>query len=144
MRYLASIVVLFLLTVVSITSFAGDYNYKPGMWETTTQMEVLNLPPDLAAMAKMPSQTQQDCIKGDEYLFSENDKKCKYDTTRVSAEKMKVNMTCVDQGKEMKGKGEVNFNGKTTSGQFDYDVGGPSGPMKMRATFTAKYIGACN
>ena len=94
-------------------------------------------------MMKMPPQTEQECIKEDEPMF-ESDDECKYEKKRVSAEKLLVNITCTKPEGVSKGTGEVNFNGKTSSGWIEMDVPqGPSGPMKMKSIFKAKYLGAC-
>jgi hypothetical protein len=42
-----------------------------------------------------------------------------------------------------KGTGEINFNGKKVNGWIEVDSRGPTGPMKMKNTFTARYLGAC-
>jgi len=133
---------LIVLGSASTQIIAGDYNYKPGMWETTTKMEIKGAPPEMAAMMNIPDQTTRGCVKENDNQF-EKDKDCKYENKRISAKKMHFNITCNKQGKVTKGKGEVNYSGKTTSGWFEIEVPGPSGPMTMKSTFTSKYIGAC-
>ena len=143
MKKLSTIVAAITLGLASTQIYAGDYNFKPGMWETTTTLEVKGVPAEMAAMMKMPPQTEQECIKEDEPMF-ESDDECKYDKKRVSAEKLLVNITCTTPEGVSKGTGEVNFNGKTSSGWIEMDVPqGPSGPMKIKSIFKAKYLGAC-
>ena len=143
MKYLSTMVAAIVLGLSSTKIYAGDYNFKPGLWETTTTMEVKGVPVEMAAMMKMPPQTEQECIKENDLMF-ESDDECKYEKKRVSAKKLLVNITCTTPEGVAKGAGEVNFNGKTSSGWFEMDVPrGPSGPMKMKSIFNAKYLGAC-
>jgi hypothetical protein len=142
-KLLSTIVAAIVLGLASTQVCAENYNFKPGLWETTTTMEVKGVPAEMEAMMKMPSQTEQECIKENELIFISDDK-CKYEKKRVSAKKLLVNITCTTPEGVIKGTGEVNFNGKTSSGWFEMDVPqGPSGPMKMKSIFNAKYIGAC-
>ena len=73
-----------------------------------------------------------------------SDANCKYEKKRVSAQKLLVNITCTTPQGVSKGTGELNFNGKTSSGWFEMEVPqGPAGTMKMKSILKAKYIGAC-
>ncbi len=143
MKTLSTIATTFVLGLVSIHIYAADYNFKPGLWETTTTVEFEGVPANMAAMMKVPSQTEQECIKSTELMF-ESDKKCKFEQKRVSANKILVDVTCTESKAVIKGKGEVNFNGKTTSGWFEMEVSqGPAGPMKIKNKFKGKYLGPC-
>ena len=143
MKKLSSILVAFTLVSASTLLYAEDYNFKPGLWQTTTTFDIQGVPPEMAAMMKMPPQTEQECVKENEFMF-ESDDKCKYENKRVSANKLLVNVTCTTPQGVTTGTGEVNFNGTTSSGWFEMDVPqGPSGPMKMKTVFNAKYVGAC-
>lgn len=142
MNYLSTVFAAMLSGLVLSPAFAGDYNFTPGLWETTTTMDVIGAPPEMAKMMKMPPQVEQDCMT-EKNLFDETDGECKYDKKRVSAKKLQINMTCNSPNGIEKGKGEVNFNGKKTSGWFEMNTQGPTGPMKMKSAFTARYIGAC-
>lgn len=143
MKLLSTIVTAFVLGLVSTHIYAGDYNFKPGLWETTTTMKLKGVPAEMAAMMKVPPQTEQECIKNTDLMF-ESDKDCKYEQKRISAKKLLINVTCTTPGGVIKGAGEVNFNGKTSSGWFDMSIPqGPSGPMKMKNIFNAKYLGPC-
>lgn len=143
MKYLSTTVAVIVLGLASAQIYAGDYNFKPGLWETTTTSEVKGVPAQMAAMMKIPPETEQECFKENDLMF-ESDDECKYDKKRISAEKLLVNITCTTTEGVIKGTGEVNFNGKKSSGWFEMDVPrGPSGPMKMKSIFNAKYLGAC-
>ena len=143
MKFLSTIVAAIVLGLASTQIYAGDYNYKPGLWETTTTLEVKGVPAEMAAMMKMPPQTERECIKEDD-IWLKSDDECKYDKNRISSKKLLVNIICTTPEGATKGTGEINFNGKKSSGWFEMDVPqGPSGPMKIKSIFNAKYLGAC-
>jgi len=142
-KYLSTIVAAIILGLASTQIYAGEYDYKPGLWETTTTLEVKGVPAEMAAMMEMPPQTEQECIKENEPMFVSDDE-CKYEKKSVSAKKLLVNITCTTPEGVTKGTGEVNFNGTTSSGWIEMDIPkGPSGQMKIKSIFNAKYIGAC-
>jgi hypothetical protein len=142
-NYLSTTIAAISLGLISTQSYAADYDFKPGLWETTSTSEVTGAPAGMEKMMKLPSHTEQNCIKESDVLF-ESDDKCKYDKKRVSDKKLLVTITCTTKEGVIKGNGEVNFNGKTSSGWFEMNVPqGPSGQMKMKSTFHAKYLGAC-
>jgi len=133
-----------LLALTSAQVFAEDYNFKPGIWETITTSEVKGVPAEMAEMMRVPTETEQECIKENDLIF-ESDDECEYDKKRVSAKQLLVNITCTTAEGVTRGAGEVHFNGKTFSGWYEMDIPeGPSGPMKIRSSFNSKYIGACN
>jgi len=143
MQLLLTIGATIVLALTSTQIYAGDYNFKPGLWETTTTSEVKGVPAEMATMMQVPPQTEQECIKENDLMFKSDDE-CKYERKRVSAEQLLVNITCTTPEGVTKGKGEVNFNGTTSSGWFEMDIPrGPSGPMKIKSVFKAKYLGAC-
>lgn len=143
MNYLSTIIAVSIFGLASTNAYADDYNFKPGLWETTTTMEIKGVPIEMAAMMKIPQQTEKECIKKDD-IFFESDNECKYDKKRISANKMMFNITCTTPQGVTKGKGEAIFNGKKSSGWFEMNVPhGPAGPMKMKSKYSAKYLGAC-
>lgn len=144
MNYLSTAVVGIMLGLTSAQTYAGNYDFKPGLWETTTTMEVKGVPEQFAAMMKMPPQTEQECIKETDLLFK-SDEECRFDRKRISANKMLVDITCNTPEGITKGNGEINFNGKKSNGWFEMNVPqGPAGPMKMKSIYNAKYLGSCS
>jgi hypothetical protein len=142
-NYLSTTVAAIFLGLASTQVYAGDYDFKPGLWETTTTMEVKGVPAQFAAMMKMPPQTEQECLKESDLMFKSDDE-CKFDRKRISAKKMLVNITCNTPEGITKGTGEINFNGNKSNGWFEMNVPqGPTGPMKMKSIYNAKYLGAC-
>ena len=132
-----------ILGLASTLAFAGEYDFKPGFWETTTTMEVKGVPEQFAAMMKMPPQTEQECIKESDLMFK-TDEGCKFDRKRISANKMLVTIICNTPEGITKGTGEINFNGDKSTGWFEMNVPkGPTGPMTMKSIYKAKYLRAC-
>lgn len=143
MNYLSTIVGATVLGMASIQAHAGDYDFKPGLWKTTTTMEVKGVPAQFAAMMKMPPQTDQECLKESDLMFKTDDE-CKFERKRISANKMLVAIACNTPEGMTKGTGEINFNGEKSTGWFEMNVPrGPTGPMKMKSIYNAKYMGAC-
>lgn len=144
MTNLSSAVVGLILGLTSAQAYAGNYDFEPGLWETTTTMEVKGVPEQFAAMMKMPPQTEQECIKETDLLFTSDDE-CKFERTRINANKMLVNITCNTPEGITRGNGEIHFDGKKSNGWFEMNVPqGPAGPMTMKSIYHAKYLGGCS
>jgi hypothetical protein len=143
MKYHVAKLALFILGTLSSVAYAGEYDFKPGLWETTSKMQVTGVPKEMAAMMSPPPMTEQDCMTEKDILFN-SDKECKYNKTKVSAKKLLFDVICKTPSGDEKGKGEINFNDTRVNGWFEMTATGPMGPMTMKSTFTAKYIGACN
>ena len=143
MKFLSILITTIIPGLISLSVHADSYNFKAGLWETTTTMEVKGVPAEMAKMMQMPTQVDQDCVQKGEVMF-ESDKNCQYEKTRVSANKLLVKITCSTPEGITNGKGEVNFNGKTTNGFFAMNVPrGPFGPLLIKNTFKARYLGSC-
>ena len=125
---------------------AEEYNVNPGMWETTSEMEISGMPPEMAAMMQKPPKVKKECIKDKNYDFKPGSdaKGCSFKANRQSSKKLIWEITCGGEAGNASGNGEANFNGDTVSGWFEMNMPqGPSGPIKMRHTFTGKRIGSC-
>ncbi len=143
MRIYAGMLATFLLSTASLTVNAGEYDFKPGLWETTTKIKIEGVPKAMAALMAPPAPiTETGCTTEKDIIFN-SDSECKYDTNRISSKKVRMKMTCSSPNGAAKGKGEINFNGKKLNGWFEMNSRGPSGPMKIKHTFTAKYVGTC-
>ena len=144
MKVLSITVAAVALGLASQQSYAGEFDFKPGLWETTATSEVKGAPAEMAAMMKMPPETERECIKDNDLMF-ESDDECNYEKNRISAKKLLVDITCTTPEGVSKGTGEIDFDGDKTSGWFEMDMpGGPAGPMKIRSVFNAKYVGTCD
>jgi hypothetical protein len=129
--------------LISLQVYADDYDFTPGLWESTVTMEFKGIPEQMAAMLKMPMKTELKCAAKEDFAVKPDDK-CRYEKTRVSKNKMKINITCNTEEGVTKGTGEINFKSKSSSGWIEMSVNnGPMGPMTMKSTFNSKYMGAC-
>jgi hypothetical protein len=146
LKGIIAIVLTFVVTFITTTANAEEYNVNPGMWETTYKMEVSGVPPQMAAMMQQEPKVERECVTGKDIDFSPDDmaKECTFKSTRHSANKVSWDIKCSGEGGNSTGKGEVNFNGNTTSGWFEMNMqGGPMGPMKIRNVFEGKRTGPC-
>lgn len=135
-----------MMTVLTTTVNAEEYNVNPGMWETTYTVEVSGVPPEMAAMMQQPPKVERECLKDNNIDFSPDDmaKECSFKATRHSASKVTWDIQCKGEGGNSTGHGEVNFKGNTASGWFEMNMqGGPMGPMKIRNVFEGKRTGPC-
>lgn len=143
MKSITTAIAMLILVTVPAGVYAGEYNFKPGLWETTSSVKFTGLPAQMAAMMEQAPITEQHCMSEKE-LFMNSSKECKYTKNRVSAKKLKVSMTCNTEGGVAKGQGEINFNGKNVDGWFEIKGRGPAGPMTTKNRFTSKYLGVCD
>jgi len=118
--------------------------FNPGLWETTTTMEVQGAP---AGMPAMPPRTERHCVTSKEINQAPQpgmDKSCKVEQKQKDANTMTWTMQCDNQGRVSKGHGESTTMGDSGHGFFEMTMdGGPHGPMVMRTNFKSKRVGAC-
>ena len=137
-----------LFVMFASIAFAADYNFKPGLWETTTTMEMKNRPAGMPGMPGMQAHTERHCVReSDSEVMPESvgpKDRCKVKHQRVSRNKMLWTVRCDNEGVISEGKGEVVYSGTTSKGNFEMTMnGGPMGPMVMKHTFTSRRIGDC-
>lgn len=137
---------LFVVCMLSQSVYAEEYNINPGMWETTSKMEVNGMPPEMAAMMQKPPKVRKECIKDKNYDFKPGSdaKGCSFQASQQSSKKLNWEITCGGEAGNASGKGEANFNGDSVSGWFEMNMPqGPSGPIQIRHKFEGKRIGSC-
>ena len=141
------------LVLVSTQLYSESYDFKPGLWETTSSMEIIDIdaPPPIEKMMRqmsnMPTQIEAECIDSIASIFEadpDDSDECKVTTDRISANKIAVEMLCSGMDGTSKGIGELNLNGKIFTSQLDMIAYRGSITMKMKVASTGKYIGACN
>ncbi len=143
MKLLYTLFTVLAFSIVSINVNAKGYDFKAGLWETTTTMEFKGLPAEVAAKMKMPPQTSKQCLKAVDKMF-ESDNRCKYTKKKISAKKMQITFECTEAGKTMKGKGEATFSGNKFSSWTEIETPqGSGGTMTIKSNINAKYVGAC-
>lgn len=144
-KTITAVCITFITCMVWGTAHSEEWNINPGMWETTSKMEVQGMPPEMAAMMQRPPKVEKECVKDKNYDFKmdEDAEGCTFNKKRHSSKKLSWEITCSAEGGNAKGNGEANFNGNTVSGWFEMNMQGPAGPMKMRHTFEGKRVGSC-
>jgi len=142
------------LVCMSSQLYAENYNFKPGLWETTTTSEIveINASPEIKKMMEKVPKISQDketeCINSISSLFDEEPddaEECKTKKNRVNSNKMVFEMLCTGEDSTSKGTGEINLKGKTfTLSMINSLINEPM-KMKIKVKIVAKgkYIGAC-
>lgn len=139
-------------TVVLLTVFvgniaiAGEFNIKPGMWETTYSMKMEGVPPQLSAMMQQQQKVERECVKDNKVDFVPKDMgdNCTFNKKQFSANKLTWNFKCTEQSVKIEGKGEINYNATSVSGSMDVKTSGQNGaPMRMLHLFKGKRTGSC-
>lgn len=141
-----TVTLFFIGSLLASMAYAEEYNINPGMWETTSKLEISGMPPEMAAMMQQPPKVQKQCIKDKNHEFNPGDsvKGCTFNTERQSSKKLTWDIKCGEEGGNASGQGEVNFNGNTVSGWFEMNMPqGPNGPIKMNHSFKGKRVGSC-
>ncbi len=143
MKSLVCVIVAAMVLCGTSQVFAEGYNFKPGLWESTTKMEIIGLPENMAKMMQDLPSTSQECISSSDLVFEENED-CSFEKNRINANKLSLNVVCTMPEGVAKGIGEVTFNNETSAGWFEVEMPtSPFGPMKMKTSFTSRYIGVC-
>lgn len=129
-------------------TFAADYNFKPGLWETTTTMEMKGMPGGMSGIPGMGPRTERHCIRNSDTEFipktGKSMDRCKVKHKRVSRNKLRWSVTCDNDGMISRGKGEVVYSNNSSSGHFEMTINsGRAGPMVMKSTFKSRRVGAC-
>lgn len=145
MRIRSTAILAIALGMTAQSGHAVEYNFVPGLWETTTTSQLIGVPPEIGAMMQMqmPPQTERACVTADDLQFGAGDQ-CQYTNERVNASKLAVTVTCNTPLGPAHGSGEVNLQGKNSSGWFEMSIPQSlAGPMTMKTVFSSRYLGAC-
>jgi len=114
--------------------------FKEGLWEITTQIEMKGMPP-------MPPTTIRQCITRNDPVPQTNDKNydCKIIDQKVSGSTVSYTVECKGKEGEMKTSGTSTYTGTsmkgTTTTIFKME-GQPE--MQMESKTTGKYVGNCS
>jgi len=136
------------LCTLSTGLAAADYNFKPGLWETTNKVEFVGVPEQFAAMMSQAPTVHKNCITSEDTDFKfgdESQQHCTQNNQRVNAAKMTFEVSCQGQGGNVNGKGEFNYHDTSANGWTEMVIpqGPAGGPMTIRTIFNSKYLGAC-
>ena len=138
--------------LLSAPLYAEKYDFKPGLWETTSTIEIIDVdaPPEVKKMMQSMSNTtnnvETECIKDLDSMFdSEPDdvEECKTTMKHISTSKISVETVCTEVEGTSKVVGDINLNGKTFTSLFESTTSNNAMKMKMKITGKGKYIGGC-
>ena len=117
---------------------------KPGLWETTINVEMVGAP---AGMPTMPAQTERRCVREsdlDEFVPQQGSGDCDVKKKQKDANTMTWTVKCTQNGMVSTGHGQSTVKGDTNNGFFEITMsGGPHGPVTMRSSFTSRRLGGC-
>ena len=146
MKHLYTFTTVICLSILSTLAWAGDYNFKPGLWESTSTTKITGIPPELAQFmgnVNKNIQTETECVMDVDTMLN-TDSNCDVKYTRVNAGEILVDLSCNTPEGASSGKGEMYLKGTTASGSLVMSMpGGQFGAAKIESTFKGKYIGAC-
>jgi hypothetical protein len=131
------------LLFATAPAHAAGPGFTPGLWETTTTMELQGAP---AGMPGMGPQTHRECVtaKDVDHIPQKVEKNCTVNQKQKNANTMTWTVACNHGGMTSSGKGEATTQGDTSHGFFEMTMdGGPHGPMVMKTSFKSKRVGAC-
>lgn len=140
------------LILASTHLYAENYDFKFGLWETTSTVEIIEVdaPPEIQKMIRSMSNktinTQTECIRDLATIFdSEPDdvEECKTTMKHISANKMSVESICTGSDGASTVVGEINLNGETFTSSFKMTTTDNGMKMKMKVIGKGKYIGVC-
>ena len=145
--HLLTVIASLLLTAAGPAQ-AEDYNFRPGLWETTTTVQMKGMPEGMPGMPGNTSHTERHCVRKSDKPFKpesgQPQNQCKVKHERISASKMRWTVNCNNQGMISKGEGEMEYHGDKGAGHFTMTMtGGHMGPMEMKHSFTSRRIGDC-
>ena len=155
MTHLITKVMLTGLIVASTHLHAENYDFKPGLWETTWKSEIVEIdaPPEMEkmmrSMAKRPDYTETECINDIASAFDlepeENEgEECQTDSNWISTNKKVFETSCTSPDGASKTVGEMRFNGKTFTSKLEVTISEESMKVKSKLVGNGKYIGACD
>ncbi|MDD1795194.1 DUF3617 domain-containing protein [Enterovibrio sp. ZSDZ42] len=157
MTSLMNISVFTALILASSHLRADSYDFKPGLWENSSTIEIIEIdaPPEAETMMRSTfergMETETVCYKSLDYLLeldADQEFVCKKEIKRISANKMELEESCTGTDMKSKTVGEVNLNGKTLTSTSisEFETPFHDGPIKikLKVVSSGKYIGACN
>ena len=142
------------LVIASTHLYADNYNFKPGLWETSSSQEIIELdaPPEvkkmMQSMFKMPVETETECIKSIDFLLdpeSDEMEECNVNMNRVNANKVMLEVSCENANGSSKTVGELILNGDTFTSNLKVEASDNAMKMnvKMKLVGNGTYIGDC-
>ncbi|BCG63693.1 MAG: hypothetical protein methR_P1421 [Methyloprofundus sp.] len=138
MKKIVTSVLFTALSMPAVSATTPDI--KEGLWEVRTQANIPGMPVEL------PAQTVQQCFTK-QSMNPKNilqNSSCKMQDMDIQANSVKWKMTCQQQGMQLHGGGDIQYQKTSFVGTTTMIMqGGPQGSMTMQAQITGRYIGKC-
>jgi hypothetical protein len=133
-----AIIVFAVLLSLSWTAFALA-EFKEGLWEITTQVEIKGMPP-------MPPTTVRQCITKKDPVPQTEDKNydCKITDQKISGNTVSYTIECKGKEGEMKTSGTSTYTGTSMKGTTTTVFKMEGHEMQMEGKTTGKYVGECS
>jgi hypothetical protein len=124
-----------LFTLWSVSAWA---EFKEGLWEITTQVEMKGMPP-------MPPTTIRQCITKKDPVPQTNDKNydCKIIDQKISGDTVSYTVECKGKDGEMKTSGKSTYTDTSMKGTATTVFKMEGHEMEMESKTTGKYVGDC-
>ncbi len=135
--------VLALLLFAMMESVAAEMevpDVKEGMWEITSQMEMPGMPMAVPSVISKQCYTKQS-MKPENILRNNH---CTMQKMDLRDNSVSWQMRCQQQGMQMTGTGNIDYQHTSFSGNFNMKMSGANQPaMQMNTRLKGRYIGPC-
>lgn len=145
-----------IFTALIMTSnhlYAESYDFKPGLWETSSTIEIIEIEasPEVEKMMRSiftkSAEVETDCVNNFASVLEIEDEpefECARKIKRVSAERVELEDLCSGNGVISKNVGRIDLNGKTLTSTYEMTMSGEGINYKLKTVEHGKYVGACN
>lgn len=131
---------LLVVTMEGVVAAAEVPDVKEGMWEITSQMEMPGMPMAVPPVIFKKCFTKQS-MKPENILRNNN---CTMQKMDVSSNSVSWQMSCQQQGMQMTGTGNIDYQHTSYSGNFVMQMSAANQPsMNMNTKLSGRYIGPC-
>ena len=144
-----TLITLAVAVVVSGAAYADEIKIKPGLWETTTNINVVLDMNGQQMNMPAPPKTTQECVTPEDATFSPDnltDESCDISGIQSTSNSLAFSMTCA-QGNGIVMNGQANFTvaADLESGTGEISMNGvlPRGTMNGTGTITSKRVSDC-
>lgn len=128
--------------LLSSAAWAGPSMMQPGLWEITTKMEMPGMPVAMPPTKITHCYTSQDVENTDKTI--PKDQSCKLDSHNVSGNKVTWTVSCKEKSGDMKGSGEMTYQGNSYDGMMKMTVQSKGEQaMNMTYRYSGKRLGDC-
>ncbi len=136
-RSLAVIFLMFGLVLCTSSLYALDF--KPGLYDVTTQVEMPGMPTAIPPVTSRECMTKEDLIPGNNTTESD----CTLKETNQNGNTVTWKMECDQEGQKMLSEGTLTYKGDRFDGIVTVTMHTQSGPMTMKTKISGIRAGNC-